>query len=911
MINKKFQKIIVATIIANLLLVNFVFAQSTAPAPVPAAGRGNTPQETYDALAKDTSTVLISPGEFSEINSKKLTDKCNTELSNRLYDIPFTYGLFGSGLTHIPYTGPIFDKTATWLVARWDFGDQKCTIYQKIRIGTFSGVTVDAWRSQGYRIEEESGATVRGSYYLETNDLTQQIEGTFLGVQTPLTAKALADRYQVEIDDNQASGISKVIGYALNAILSGITAFVLTLTGLVGTIFVKALDVILQSDMPETITVGWTIVRDISNMFFILALIVIALSTILRLKEYSEYGHLLAELVIMAIFVNFSMIIATTLIDFVSVIISMFAINDWKQVWVVLYRYVNFGDLNSLPNGWMAGLGQGLSKFVFAFVGLATFVALTLMLVFRIVALYILVILSPLAYALRVLPATHHYASEWWQYFVKNLIWVPVSLFVMDIGVLLAKSPQFTARDSAFNVVLIMGFFWGAVIVAEHIGAAGGKMVANIGEKAGHMWWETADKYFARGANRTGAGGYNRFRRGLSYFSAGAWKEGWQKRSAQMEHESYVVAAGKRQDLLNRVMPGRHKTDFGKKAEQQLVADEKKQILTVGNTELIAGMQQALHGKEGEKAFAYAQTLFENYDGNEALSRMGYGTDHKGFQKFIEEQFVPIMGQDRAYRLAYDLSRTAENANHWNYARAYKGQVQPDKSVKYVVNDDAAGEVNAEIAKMNPQQADRTLNRLGRGFIEVDIKIPKLDASGQQIKGADGNVVLVDERVNVGMADFGHTSRAAIDYGAAGKTFNTNTAANYMFNDSEGTLVDNKNLWLNLATKFTNMSDTQVAQTKKLISTSEYVAEKDAAGNFKKDAKGNVEYRRATADELQSRVFSVDQAVRFVKEKKLSAEDLKDFGDLRAKMMERAETLGETEVLAKLKAVQTPKKDNA
>src|SRR6185436_7202762 len=101
----------------------------------------------------------------------------------------------------------------------------------------------------------------------------------------------------------------------------------------------------------------------------------------------------------------------------------------------------------SLPANWGTGLVKGLSKLLFAFVAMATFIALTLMLIVRIVVLYILIILSPLAYALNILPGTHHYAKEWWEYFIKNLIWVPVSLLVMDIGILLSK--EVTAADTA------------------------------------------------------------------------------------------------------------------------------------------------------------------------------------------------------------------------------------------------------------------------------------------------------------------------------------------------------------------------------------------------------------------------------------------------------------------------------
>ena len=58
----------------------------------------------------------------------------------------------------------------------------------------------------------------------------------------------------------------------------------------------------------QPIVLGWTIVRDVCNMFFVVIMLVIAFATVLRIENYS-YKKLLPKLVIMAILINFSKMI--------------------------------------------------------------------------------------------------------------------------------------------------------------------------------------------------------------------------------------------------------------------------------------------------------------------------------------------------------------------------------------------------------------------------------------------------------------------------------------------------------------------------------------------------------------------------------------------------------------------------
>ena len=75
--------------------------------------------------------------------------------------------------------------------------------------------------------------------------------------------------------------------------------------------------------------------------------------------------------------------------------------------------------------------------------GPGTFVvtmSITVVLFVRIIALWLLIILSPLAYALRVIPNTEKYASQWWSEFGKYAVVGPVMAFFLWIALALVNS---------------------------------------------------------------------------------------------------------------------------------------------------------------------------------------------------------------------------------------------------------------------------------------------------------------------------------------------------------------------------------------------------------------------------------------------------------------------------------------
>lgn len=183
----------------------------------------------------------------------------------------------------------------------------------------------------------------------------------------------------------------------------------------------------------EAIITGWVIVRDVSNMFFIMVLLVIAFGTILRIEQY-RYNRLLGKLILMAILINLSKFIAGFFIDVGQVIMLTF-VNGFKDAaagnftsMFNLKQMLKFRDTTEPPTG-SEFLGASILALAFILIALIVMVIMVVVLVIRIIMLWILVVLSPLAYILAVFPGSAKYASQWWSSFWKYVMVGPILAF--------------------------------------------------------------------------------------------------------------------------------------------------------------------------------------------------------------------------------------------------------------------------------------------------------------------------------------------------------------------------------------------------------------------------------------------------------------------------------------------------
>ena len=273
------------------------------------------------------------------------------------------------------------------------------------------------------------------------------------------------------------------------------------------------------------IETGWTLVRDLTNLGFVLVIIIIAISTIIRYEKYAMKA-LLPKLVGAAIIVNFSLTIAGIFIDFSHSMTSFFfeplgaagdSVGDVfglpAKLAAAFRPQTLTSELESLEafvpdddaNFFSLIVGHASSLIfvvIFTFLSAFTIFALAIMFFLRYVHLSFLLILSPIVWLFWVVPAFNKYHGEWWQAFMKWIIFGPAaSLFIYlsllsierlsitegvqaDPRAFFAEGQIAGIMKSGINMFVLTGFFFGSIIVAQKIGVAGAAGAMGLANKA-------------------------------------------------------------------------------------------------------------------------------------------------------------------------------------------------------------------------------------------------------------------------------------------------------------------------------------------------------------------------------------------------------------------------------------------
>ncbi|MCX6799696.1 MAG: hypothetical protein NT091_00930, partial [Candidatus Falkowbacteria bacterium] len=175
---------------------------------------------------------------------------------------------------------------------------------------------------------------------------------------------------------------------------------------------------------------GWNTVLGLCNMFFIVILLVIAFSTILRKESYAAKA-LLGKLLIAAIIINFSKTICGVIIE-ISSAFMMSMISDLSSGQIAnLLGLQNFGSFSNTSGnitGWSTLVAALLSG-IFLVISFVVLLMLLATLVMRVAMLWIYIVMSPLAYFLSSFPAGSKYAGQWWSEFTSQVITGPILCF--------------------------------------------------------------------------------------------------------------------------------------------------------------------------------------------------------------------------------------------------------------------------------------------------------------------------------------------------------------------------------------------------------------------------------------------------------------------------------------------------
>ncbi len=251
-----------------------------------------------------------------------------------------------------------------------------------------------------------------------------------------------------------------VIGWAIAGGLQIILTISNLILGLAGVLlnwvlspYFMSLPYIYDTDgnLSGIVAIGWPIVRDFINMFFILALVVIGLATALRLKEY-QAQKALPVLIIIAVLINFTPVICGLIIDASNILMNFFLeeLTGFKLIANIFSAQgsallASWGDISALNFARLAAaplvlIAKTLIMIIFSLVTAFILFMYTLLFIMRYVMIWVLVIVSPIAFFSRIFPKTQkgEYLfksilgwDEWWkQFFEWTLIGVTAAFFL-------------------------------------------------------------------------------------------------------------------------------------------------------------------------------------------------------------------------------------------------------------------------------------------------------------------------------------------------------------------------------------------------------------------------------------------------------------------------------------------------
>ncbi|HRY76851.1 MAG TPA: hypothetical protein P5524_01665 [Candidatus Paceibacterota bacterium] len=249
---------------------------------------------------------------------------------------------------------------------------------------------------------------------------------------------------------------------------------------------------------------GWGIARDISNLFFIGVLIYIAFGVILRLEKFNA-SKLIFQLVLIAILINFSLMISGIIIDFSQALFKFFVFApiqgdvDLSPQLANALKLQSFWDSGqgiagtadsfdySFGQEIMRTIGKLFVTVIFTFITVIVFGAMIVMLFIRNIYLWILLILAPLAWFCKLIPVPKikGLASQWWDKFLQWAFMAPIMGFFIFLTLLTAMGREALTRGfatTANSSDLFSGNF-SAVNIFQFL-AVIGMMVGGLGVSA-------------------------------------------------------------------------------------------------------------------------------------------------------------------------------------------------------------------------------------------------------------------------------------------------------------------------------------------------------------------------------------------------------------------------------------------
>jgi hypothetical protein len=257
------------------------------------------------------------------------------------------------------------------------------------------------------------------------------------------------------------------------------------------------------------IQIGWEVMRDFANLFFIFIILYIAIQTILQLGNHST-KQMLVRVIVVALLINFSAFFTKVIIDAGNIV----AIGFYNKILEsptprtggaqcskpgaqapcsIADRFMDAMDINRLattPTG--AELGNKQVMMLFFMTGImyiaagAIFIKGAFYFISRMIAFAFLIMFSPLAFLSYAFPSgrASHFIDEWWKKLTSYTLLAPFYMIIIYLIFQIIASPNFLSPNtSIMDFVLVIGLLYAGTELAFEMASSSGAKLADWGTK--------------------------------------------------------------------------------------------------------------------------------------------------------------------------------------------------------------------------------------------------------------------------------------------------------------------------------------------------------------------------------------------------------------------------------------------
>ncbi len=271
-----------------------------------------------------------------------------------------------------------------------------------------------------------------------------QAQGTPAAASAPPASVAGGD--QAPPDAGDSTKISTTIGQFLGNLLLNIASIITWAGGMLLEYsmnkLIYGMGTLLESGSPlgNAIEGLWKTIRDICNLAFIFGFIYIGIRTILD-HESSNTKRMLAQIIIAALLINFSLFFTKAIIDFSNIVAISIKNSMMSGSGTISAHLGNllgisgifdspstsrFPTLTSAGNIWFYFMGA-----IFLLVAGFVLAAGGILLIIRFVMLVFIMIFSPILFGATIFPQTQQYASDLWKKLISYSFFAPAYLLLL------------------------------------------------------------------------------------------------------------------------------------------------------------------------------------------------------------------------------------------------------------------------------------------------------------------------------------------------------------------------------------------------------------------------------------------------------------------------------------------------